>query len=179
MYVPYDGSSPAQSVEDLLKLNDEDFVRCAYISLLGRKVDSDGLETYVGHVRAGADRLTLIHAIATSDEGAKRDHALLLGLQEALQHVERDRASRDRPSYVSRLLAGPIARALRPLFARMDVCDYRLSKLEYLLQGDLNGVTLLTKSSAARSPEEGLTPRARSIYAQLQQGSKEASGKAV
>lgn len=173
MYDPYDGSSPAQSIDELLKLNDEDFVRCAYVSVLGREVDSDGLASYVGHVRAGADRLTLIHAIANSDEGIMRDRALLVGLHEALQQVERDR-----PSFISRLLAEPISRALRPAFARMDVCNYRLSKIEYLVQEVLNGVAQLAKS-AARAPEEGLTPRAQSIYLQLKRGSKEASGKSL
>ena len=178
-------SKPARSVDELLKLNDYDFVECAYLSILGRPVDAEGLANYLQHVRAGADRLALIRALATSPEGARLDQARLPGLKEALQKVRRQE-----PSYIARRVAGPVMRALRPLFARMDVCEYRIGKLEELihLRLDEEQQSIMSdkqnpRSRGAMSDEEWarieqLTAHARSVYFQLKDQAKGAAGTA-
>jgi hypothetical protein len=64
-----DFSASVSSIEELLLLDDEQFVRAAYLTLLGRDVDSDGLASYVGHLRLGRDKRELIADLALSEEG--------------------------------------------------------------------------------------------------------------
>jgi hypothetical protein len=179
----HDAYKPARSVEALLRFNDYDFVHCAYLSLLGRPADPEGLANYVAHVRAGADRLALIHALATSPEGSLLDPARLPGLTEALRDF-----GRERTSFISRFLAGPITHALRPLLARTEVCEYRLGKLEQQLQDRLDAmqraVTSLTQNRqpvgvfdySELAEVDKLTAHARSIYFQLKDGERKATG---
>ena len=62
----------AQSVEDLLSYYDEDFVRCAYQTLLGREPDEDGLRYYLIRVRSGVDKMEILAQIRCGVEGKKR-----------------------------------------------------------------------------------------------------------
>src|ERR1700730_3599760 len=62
-------SASLSSIEELLLLDDEEFVRVAYLTLLGRHVDPGGLATYVGHLRLGRDKRELIVDLALSEEG--------------------------------------------------------------------------------------------------------------
>jgi FkbM family methyltransferase len=179
-----DPSKPAHSVADLLKFNDSDFVQCAYLSLLGRPVDSEGLRTYLTHVRAGADRLDLIRALATSPEGSQLDPDRLSGLREALRNMEGSR-----PTFISRLITGPVTRALRPLLARVDVCDYRIGKLEQLVLQRLDALERDIQAAGKQRPSGGataeeteglarLTERAKGIYFQIRDREQEAKEKA-
>ncbi len=67
---------PATSVQQLLLLDDAEFVRLAYLTLLGREPDDSGMDTYVGLLRAGADRRDLIAVLAESLEGRQASDAV-------------------------------------------------------------------------------------------------------
>jgi hypothetical protein len=57
------------SVHDLLRLYDADFLAAAYETLLGRRLDIDGVRSYLNLLREGHDREFVIYALATSPEG--------------------------------------------------------------------------------------------------------------
>ena len=84
-------SSPvsAKSVTELLAHHDRQFVRCAYITLLGRAPDSDGEIYYLGRLQLGYGKTAVLAQIAESTE-AKRFAAKLPGLERLI--VEQRRA---------------------------------------------------------------------------------------
>src|SRR4029079_2711655 len=62
----------AYSVKELLKLSDVDFVRGAYLTLLGREVDPTGLSSNLESLRIGrSDRLSVLHALSQSEEARR------------------------------------------------------------------------------------------------------------
>jgi hypothetical protein len=60
---------PAHTLEQLLKLHDEAFVRSAYKAILGRAPDQGGLENYLSQVRAGIHKAHILAELAQSPEG--------------------------------------------------------------------------------------------------------------
>ncbi|MDP2269819.1 MAG: FkbM family methyltransferase [Archangium sp.] len=128
--------SPQASVSFLLTLFDVAFVRAAYEVLLGREADPSGLETYLGSLRGGVTRESIIVEIALSEE-AKGLGRVVAGLPELLEEAEANR-----PNLARRLqqrLGGPdslesIARMLRAQENRNAAfstdLDQRLSRLE-------------------------------------------------
>jgi phage host-nuclease inhibitor protein Gam len=80
-------SSPivaATSLDELLAYHDADFIHCAYITLLGRVPDPEGIRYYLGRIRAGRAKIEIIDQIASSSE-AKALSVSILGLQQALE----------------------------------------------------------------------------------------------
>jgi glycosyltransferase involved in cell wall biosynthesis/GT2 family glycosyltransferase len=90
-----------KSVAELLALYDEEFVRSAYLTVLGRPADAGGLAAYLEHVRSGADRAELLVALATSSEGQQLDPRRIRGLVEIVEASQRRRAS-----FHARLISG-------------------------------------------------------------------------
>lgn len=95
------------SVRALLALEDEDFVRSAYLSLLGREVDEDGLANYLGQIRAGSERSALTVELALSHEG-RQYSANVEGLADLVERLR----PRPKPAW---------KRAMRRLMRRADV----------------------------------------------------------
>lgn len=63
----------------MMQLDDEGFVRQAYLRLLGRAADPEGFEAYMEQLRHGMPRADVYHDLAMSAEGQKyeaRRHAL-------------------------------------------------------------------------------------------------------
>lgn len=75
---------PASSIEELLSLHDEFFVRRAYATVLGREPDPTGLAHFVGRIRSGESREAILAALRLSPEGREQDH-VLEGLDEAIR----------------------------------------------------------------------------------------------
>jgi hypothetical protein len=174
---------PAASVDELLAMQDAQFVACAYISILGRPVDPDGLRTYLGHVRGGADKTELVLEIARSPEAQDSPGIKLAGLDLLAQ-----RTRRNRPSFFSRLISSLIKSSSIPLQRRIDVCDYRITELEESLESRLgrleeaiasrrNGSTETLPHSGSDDSEHAQLQRmslhARSIYFRLQHAARE------
>lgn len=79
-------SSPtvvATSLDELLAYHDADFVHCAYITLLGRAPDPEGMHYYLERVRAGRAKIAIINQIVSSSEG-KRNSVKITGLNQVL-----------------------------------------------------------------------------------------------
>lgn len=100
----------AVSIPDLIRSNeDQAFIKAAYLVLLGREVDPEGLENYTALLRTGMRKAAIVCVLATSDEGRQR-----LGQREPAGLAELLRAERARqhPTTIQRLwrrLIGPAA----------------------------------------------------------------------
>jgi hypothetical protein len=178
-------TAPAASLDELLALQDEAFVRCAYKTLLRREVDSSGLASYLAEVRRGVDLETVVFILAASAEGqyAAPD---LPGLPTLMSLRGR------KPTVWSRALKHIGSELLRPLESRIRASDNRayrhaestaagLAQLEASmakLQMAIDEVALKQHGLAAGSsnanpappPPPGLEllpPRARDLYRRL------------
>lgn len=173
-------TGPASSAEELLSLHDEDFVRCAYLTLLGRSPDPSGLTHYVGLLRNGVAKGRIVAGIARSPEG-KGKAATLPGLRETMwQHRRRV------PSLMGHLLRRVFATALEPLamqirssentvFRMHRESETRLARLESstgelrtLLHSNKDALQRLTSGPRVRTPAHApapdVAPPARQIY---------------
>jgi hypothetical protein len=74
----------ANSLAELLLWNDVDFVRCAYVTILGRQPDRDGEAHFTHRLRAGDSKYALIWQLRRSGEGRKHDPGIA-GLDRALK----------------------------------------------------------------------------------------------
>ena len=80
-------SSPivaATSLDELLAYHDADFIHCAYITLLGRAPDPEGIRYYLGRIRAGRAKIEIIDQIASSAEAKSRNQKIV-GLKRAIK----------------------------------------------------------------------------------------------
>jgi SAM-dependent methyltransferase len=59
-------------IDDIMELQDKDFINAAYIMLLGRAPDPSGLKNFTERLQARpGERLSILHEIKNSDEGQK------------------------------------------------------------------------------------------------------------
>lgn len=71
-----DGRNPylrANSLAELLSWYDVDFVRCAYVTVLGRQPDARGEEHYTHWLRRGTPKLAILRQMRNSTEGRAHD----------------------------------------------------------------------------------------------------------
>ena len=80
----------AKDLDGLLRRQDSEFVRCAYLTLLKRPPDPSGFDYYLGRLRDGSPKLEILHEIRHSLE-ARAAAVDVPGLRRAIQ---RHRASR-------------------------------------------------------------------------------------
>lgn len=78
----------AQSLAELLAWNDVNFVRCAYVTLLGRQPDLEGEANYKAMIRAGKSKMAVLHALRSSQEGRAHDPGIA-GLDRHLRRYRR------------------------------------------------------------------------------------------
>lgn len=83
-------NQPAGTLAQLLALHDQEFVQSAYLTLLGRAADPDGLRTYVQQVRAGERKIAIIAQLHRSAEG-RAFAAELPGLSGAISAYRQSR----------------------------------------------------------------------------------------
>lgn len=76
----------ANSLAELLTWDDVDFVRCAYVTILGRQPDSGGEAYYTKRMRAGRSKMDVLWQLRRSPEGQKHDPGIA-GLDRALKRV--------------------------------------------------------------------------------------------
>jgi GT2 family glycosyltransferase len=74
----------AQSVDELLSYYNEEFVYCAYQTLLERAPDAEGLRYYLARVRAGVSKVEILAQLRLSKEGKSRP-ITIPGLDEAIK----------------------------------------------------------------------------------------------
>ena len=83
-------SRPAPSLKALLQLHDSQFVECAYLTLLRRQPDAEGLNYYLGRIRGGVSKIQILGQLLNSPE-ARVNGFKLPGL---IQAVKREKLSR-------------------------------------------------------------------------------------
>ena len=89
----------AESLGDLLDWNDVDFVRCAYVTVLGRQPDAAGEAHYTRRLRSGHAKLEILWQLRKSKEALNHDPGIA-GFDRLLKRARLERAA----------LVGPIVR---------------------------------------------------------------------
>lgn len=122
-----------QHVNQLLALRDARFVRAAYLSLLGREPDAEGLAQHLARVRTDHDKVAVVTHLVTSAEGEARPHRLA-GLQELLAE-QRPRESRG-ARWLQRVAMGfsGVRRVEAALDATAEELSVRLDAVERRLE---------------------------------------------
>ncbi len=91
----------ANSLAELCALSDLDFVRCAYVTILGRQPEPAGEAYYVARIRSGIAKLTILRQLRLSPEARQHDPGIA-GLDVVLRKHRNANAA----------LIGPIIRRL-------------------------------------------------------------------
>lgn len=110
----------ANSLPELLAWDDVNFVRCAYVTVLGRQPDPVGEAYYTARVRSGRSKKEILRQLRKSYEGRRHDPGIA-GLDRALKAARWQRLNPFR-----RFAAGPASSPGRPNSAGPAV----LSRLE-------------------------------------------------
>ena len=85
----WDGPTPqVSSVNELLELEGADFVKAAYVALLGREADLEGGTNYLRRLRDGWTRMSIVKGLFHSSEG-QAFGPKLPGLAKALQRYNK------------------------------------------------------------------------------------------
>jgi hypothetical protein len=112
----------ASSLADLTQFSDERFVRCAFVTILGRQPDPSGEAYYLDKLRNGVAKLRIINDLRISNEGQSHDPGIA-----GLDKVLRKHRNANRPffGWFVRLFTGreghgPIERNLRELRNQID-----------------------------------------------------------
>ncbi|MFL6725631.1 MAG: FkbM family methyltransferase [Sphingomicrobium sp.] len=74
----------ANSLQELLSWDDVDFVRCAYVTVLGRQPDPEGEAHYTDRIRCGHSKMEVLWQLRRSDEARGHDPGIA-GLDRALR----------------------------------------------------------------------------------------------
>src|SRR3546814_8783208 len=93
----------AASLEDLCRFSDANFIRCAFVTILGRQPDPDGEAHYLDGLRRGTSKLGIISDLRVSAEGNAHDPGIA-GLDKALR--KHRNASRRFVGWIIRLATG-------------------------------------------------------------------------
>lgn len=86
MYPTADPYHRADSLEQLCRYCDLDFVRCAYVTILGRQPDPTGEQYYVERLRAGISKCQILWQLRRSKEGKAHDPGIA-GLDRTLRQA--------------------------------------------------------------------------------------------
>jgi hypothetical protein len=78
----------ARSLEELLSLDNLEFVRGAYLTLLGRQSDEEGESVYLHLIRSGRPKLYILGKLRRSPEGQQFDPGIV-GLDRAIRWQRR------------------------------------------------------------------------------------------
>lgn len=192
----------AQTLGELLAHHDQQFIVCAYRTLLGRFPDPVGMTYYLKRLRAGISKLQLLKQLRTSTEGRARA-VQLNGLDTAIRRYQRGNIPLI--GWIFRALndaegSGAVECELRAIENRLhlvsDESNHRFTQLDATLAGlrDLilqqtqlivtsmanadSTVLVALNSSPARVPEPvglaRLLPSAKEIYFQLKEAANRA-----
>ena len=115
-------TAPAASVEELLGHFDERFVVCAYLTLLKRPVDDDGLAIYTRHLRAGMSRAEVVASLLQSEEG-QRAQVTVPGLADWMAAN-----LSGPPGLAQRLVRRLVGAALQPVQRQLNAIQNQLGR---------------------------------------------------
>lgn len=94
-HMTIDGEAPnpylrANSLEELLAWHDVEFVRCAYVTVLGRQPDPEGEAYYTDRIRRGHSKMEVLWHLRRSPEGPEHDPGIA-GLDKKLRLQQHSR----------------------------------------------------------------------------------------
>lgn len=127
----YDRRDPyqrANTLAELCRFADRDFIRCAFVTILGRQPDPDGEDYYLRRLRAGDSMLSILWTLRRSKEGCSHDPGIA-GLDRALR--QHHNANRPLIGWLVRLFTGregnsPTERRLR-IITNMLATEHNLA----------------------------------------------------
>lgn len=82
----------ADSLAEILSWHDVDFVRCAFVTILGRQPEPEGEAFYVDRIRNGHSKMEVLWQLRRSSEGRRHDPGIA-GLDRALKRAALGRIS--------------------------------------------------------------------------------------
>ena len=186
----------ASSLDELLASDDQHFVHSAYLTVLGREPDPEGLGYSLGRLRQGVSKIKVLAQLRLSKEG-NAFAVKLPGLDRAIHHYQQEQYPLI--GWVFKRLHGaetnhPIERKLRAIenklnflsdesTRRFDQMEARLSEFSYSIGLNTSSTAnaLKESSSLEQSQRTGqlkkLTPRARAILFQLRTAIAEHGGR--
>ncbi len=164
--------SAPETVAELLALHDERFVRAAYLCVLGRQPDADGMRFYVERLRAGTARDEIVLELSNSAEARVRGSPDLAGIA-----ALRARPVKKPPGLWSRLARRLLGHALEPLATELRVVEnavfrilddrtladhtHRLSERLDELDDHLKRAPFPSRGANAQAPSESARQPAR------------------
>ena len=80
----------AATLDELLAQHDQSFIQCAYLTLLGREPDPEGLNYYLSRLRTGYSKIQILAQLSLSNE-AKTYAAQLSGLDVAIARYQKSK----------------------------------------------------------------------------------------
>lgn len=173
----FDGRNPdlrADSLAELCSFVDVKFVRCAFVTLLGRQADPTGQAYYLGKLRAGTPKLSILRDLRRSEEGRLHDPGIA-GLDKALRAHHR----------ASRPFLGPLGRWFTGR-GQLDALELQLRSLVHHFEAErqqsaardatLNHVLLLLDSKVEEIRREIRASAASPVITPGQISHAEAAG---
>lgn len=167
------------SMADLMARNNREFIYGLYQIMLGRTVDSGGLQNYLQRMASGVSRKEVVRGFSTSDERKAR-----IALFNRLDSVNKDTKARRRP-----LLGAAAAMRLQQLeqavaTKRIHAMENQIAQMNRSLRAQLlcaqhtpSVHTVQIERTVVLPPEKKralklnqLSPLARDIYFQLKNG---------
>lgn len=174
-------TTPITTVNELLVFQDQQFICHAFQTVLGRAPDAEGMNYYLGRIRAGYTKMSILMQLCLSNEG--RAYAPnLRGLDSAIQRYQREKYPLI--GWLFRKFYGaesnhPIERKLRAIeqqiFLIRDENSRHFKQIAAALTVAPDNASSITPDSPEfiHSPPlepdglKQLTPRAKNIYIQL------------
>jgi len=162
----------ATSLDELLAYYDTDFVHCAYLTLIGRVPDPEGMRYYLTRIRAGRSKIAIIHQLTLSIE-AKNHNANVIGLKRVLRQYKWKKI--------------PILGVFIGSISDEDSILQKMNQMEnsmHLLGREMNTrfdaieqqISVMNEINDVQNPSnelETLSPSAQEIYCQLQSALKQ------
>jgi hypothetical protein len=186
IFMPSSPTVAATSLDELLTYHDADFIHCAYITLLGRAPDPEGIRYYLGRIRAGRSKTALIAQLASSVE-AKHYNANVVGLNQVLSRYRWEKIpllglwirSINRVDEIARqmsVMENSTYLLKKEMNSRFDTVEQTIKNISYtvIASSDSNAVTKTNYVNTENSNLSHLSPSARKIYRMLKnvQGSR-------
>lgn len=149
-FAEFEGKNPfqrANSLPELLRFDDLDFVRCAYVTLLGRQPDLPGQAHYVGQIRGGSSKYYVLQQLRRSSEAKNHDPGIA-GLDRALE----------RAAWQRRPLLGALSRFMRADADGQSRSDQKLRSLMNMASVNQRHLLAISERLSVTSAQMGVLP---------------------
>jgi hypothetical protein len=149
--------SSINSLEELLELRDEAFVKAAYRSILGRAPDPGGLENYLSQVRTGVNKAQILRELVQSPEGVATTRG-----PHGIQHILRKYSKR--PPMWRRIVRQMTGRQRESIDRQLRILDNRLYLAEQAIANQTSMFAQLLSSLHRDEPRELQSTESKSSH---------------